>query len=168
MQYRIATQEDLLEIKTMFSKIIDKMEMEGVEIWDNIYPCELFEKDIQNKNLYLLLKSNTIVGAFALCEDHSGDHAVEWQRMNAKAVYIDRLGVHVDFGKQGIGTELLKIASKIATEKGAEYLRLFVVDCNAPAVNLYEKFGFQQAKGIYMEVIDDTLSFDEFGYEIKL
>ncbi len=56
----------------------------------------------------------------------------------------------------------------MATEKNAEYLRLFVIDFNIPAINLYEKFGFKQVKGVYKEVIDETLSFDEFGYEIKL
>ena len=65
----------------------------------------------------------------------------------------------------------LKIVDKMRTdtiEKNAEYLRLFVVDFNRPAINLYEKFGFKRVEGIYKEVIDEALSFNEFGYEIKL
>lgn len=57
---------------------------------------------------------------------------------------------------------------KIATKKGAEFLRLFVIDFNVPAINLYKKFGFTQADGIYKEVIDETLSINEIGFEIKL
>ena len=168
MQFRVAIQEDLLEIKSMYLKIIDKMKIDDIKIWDNIYPCEFFDNDIKNKNLYLLLKNNIIVGAFALCKEHSGANAVKWEQMNAKAVYIDRLGVNIDFCKQGIATELLKAASNMAIENNAEYLRLFVIDFNIPAKNLYEKFGFKQVEGVYKEVIDETLSFDEFGYEIKL
>ena len=52
-------------------------------------------------------------------------------------------------------------------ELGAEYVRLFVVDINKPAIHLYMKNGFEQADGIYDEVIDDDLVLHEYGFEIK-
>ena len=51
---------------------------------------------------------------------------------------------------------------------GARYLRLFVVDINEPAIQLYEKNNFSKAKGIYDEVFDDGFILHEFGYEIKV
>lgn len=48
---------------------------------------------------------------------------------------------------------------------GAEYLRLFVVDINEPAINLYVKNGFKKAEGVYDEVIDDDLVLHEYGFE---
>ena len=54
---------------------------------------------------------------------------------------------------------------ELAKEKGVEYLRLFVVDINKPAINLYIKNGFKKAEGIYDEIIDDNLTLHEYGFE---
>lgn len=62
------------------------------------------------------MQDNTeILSAFALCDSNSGANAVEWKDCSGKALYIDRLGV--------------------------KYLRLFVVDINTPAIQLYTKNG---------------------------
>lgn len=62
---------------------------------------------------------------------------------------------------------MLHEAAKLAAEKNAEYLRLFVVDINVPAVNLYLKNGFRQAEGVYEENFDDFV-LREYGFEKKL
>ena len=59
-------------------------------------------------------------------------------------------------------------AAVLAKEKGAEYLRLFVVDINKPAIQLYRKNGFVQAEGVYEEKIDHDLTFTEYGFEKKI
>lgn len=48
-----------------------------------------------------------------------------------------------------------------------EYLRLFVVDINEPAVNLYHKNGFAQVEGTYEEKFDDFV-LREYGFEKRL
>ena len=80
-------------------------------------------------------------------------------------MYIDRLGVNVDYLKQGIGGIMLEKAVELAKENGVEYLRLFIVDINQPAINLYIKNGFKKAEGIYDEIIDDNLTLHEYGFE---
>ena len=85
-----------------------------------------------------------------------------------KAIYLDRLGVNINFAKKGIATQLLNYAAEIALEKDAAYLRLFAIDSNMPAINLYKKNGFIEAEGTYVEIIDETLSFVEHGFEKRL
>jgi ribosomal protein S18 acetylase RimI-like enzyme len=63
---------------------------------------------------------------------------------------------------------MLAKAREVAKTLGAEYLRLFVVDINEPAIRLYTKNGFTKAMGVYDEVIDDDLVLHEYGYEIPL
>lgn len=63
---------------------------------------------------------------------------------------------------------MIKKAIAISREMGAEYLRLFVVDINKPAINLYRKNGFKKAGGIYEEFIDDGFVLHEYGYEMKI
>lgn len=167
MNFRLADSADLTTIKEMYTTLISKMNNDGIEIWDDIYPCEFFADDIANNRLYILSNENDIVGAFALCESNDGQNHVKWEKDNAKATYLDRLGVNANYTKQGIATQLLNYACKIANEKGAEYLRLFVIDTNAPAIRLYEKSGFIKATGTYVEVIDEALFFVEYGFEKK-
>lgn len=50
----------------------------------------------------------------------------------------------------------------------AEYLRLFVVNVNEPAIKLYIKNGFIKADGIFNEVFNDGFTLHEYGYEAKL
>ena len=82
--------------------------------------------------------------------------------------YIERLGVNVDYLRRGIGLLTINKAMALAKEMNGEYLRLFVVDNNKAAINLYQKAGLKRAAGIYEEVIDDNLTLYELGFEIKI
>ncbi|MEG2013932.1 MAG: GNAT family N-acetyltransferase [Anaerovoracaceae bacterium] len=167
MNFRLADSADLTTIKEMYTMLISKMNKDGIKIWCDVYPCECFADDIANSRLYILSDEHNIAGAFALCVSNDGQNHVKWEKDNAKAIYLERLGVNANFTNQGIATQLLNYACKIAGEKGAEYLRLFVIDTNVPAVRLYEKSGFTKAVGTYVEVIDETRSFMEYGLEKK-
>ena len=92
---------------------------------------------------------------------------MKWENADAKALYIDRLGVNVKYLRQGLGRVMLRNAAELALRKNAEYLRLFVVDINEPAVHLYRENGFAQAEGIYEEKFDDFV-LREYGFEKRL
>lgn len=168
MEFRLAKMQDLSQIKNVYKEIINHMNSNQIEIWDEIYPCEFFEDDIKEKRLYLLLENAEIMAAFALCNSNSGEKAVEWKEEGKNALYIDRFGVNVKYLRKGIGSTMLAKAREVAKAKGADYLRLFVVDINEPAIHLYAKNGFMKANGVYDEVIDDELVLHEFGYEVEL
>lgn len=139
MDFRQAVMQDLPQLKDMYKQIIENMNEQNIHIWDDIYPCEFFEEDIKNNQLYTLLNNEEIVSAFVLSNTNLGETAVEWNDKNAKAVYIDRLGVNVKYSRKGIGSLMLDKAKEIAKTLDAEYLRLFVVDINIPAIQLYTK-----------------------------
>lgn len=143
MNLRLANLNDLPNLKIVYEKIIDHMDKSNIRIWDEIYPCEFFGDDIENNRLYVLENNKEIASAFALCNSNAGADYVKWENNHDNALYIDRLGVNV------------------------KYLRLFVVDINYPAINLYIKNGFKKVDGIFDEIIDDDLVFHEFGFEIK-
>ncbi len=58
--------------------------------------------------------------------------------------------------------------AETAKSFGMEYLRLFVVDINKPAIQLYVKNGFRKVEGVYEEVFEDGFVLREYGYEIKV
>lgn len=168
MTFRLAIMQDLPQIKKMYCDIIHKMNENQILIWDDIYPCEFFENDIVNNQLYLMFDQIEIISAFALCDSNFGADAIEWKNRSGKALYLDRFGVNANYSRQGIGSQMLTKAKETARNLGAEYLRLFVVDINVPAIDLYAKNGFTRANGVYNEVIDSDCTLRQFGYEIHL
>jgi ribosomal protein S18 acetylase RimI-like enzyme len=167
MNLRLAEKNDLPQLKTIYKQIIENMNKNNIQIWDEIYPCEFFQDDIENKRLYILTKDNDIAAAFALCDSNSGEAHLQWKDINAKAFYIDRFGVNVNYLRKGIGGFMLNKTMKLAKQNDADYLRLFVVDINKPAINLYLKNGFTSLDGIYEERFDDFV-LREYGFEIEI
>lgn len=168
MDYRLAVMQDLHQLKAMYKRLIKNMDDNGIQIWDNIYPCSLFEEDIRNRQLYVLFDNDELVSAFALCETGEGEESIKWQDAHGKALYVRRFGVNVDYLRKGIGSLMLAKAKETAKNSCAEYLRVLVVDINEPALQLYSKNGFKRADGIYDLIIDDGLILHEYGYEAKL
>lgn len=168
IEFQLARMSDLESIKTMYKEIIENMNRQGINIWDDIYPCEFFAEDINNDRLYVLKTKDEILSAFALGKNNLGENAVEWKEPHAKAIYLDRLGVNVKYSKTGIGRLMLEKAKEIARSNDAKYLRLFVVDTNEPAIRLYENNNFIKAKGMYEERFEDGFCLHEFGYEIEI
>ncbi len=168
MEFRQAVLQDLKQLKLMYRKVIRNMDENQISIWDDIYPCEFLEDDIRNHRLWLMLERAEPVSAFALCDRDVGENRVEWEKRSVKALYMDRFGVSPEYRGRGIGGRMLVKAKTEAKALGAEYLRLFVVDINRPAIGFYEKHGFTKAKGVYDMAIDEELTLREYGYEIKL
>ncbi|GKU30565.1 GNAT family N-acetyltransferase [Clostridium folliculivorans] len=169
MDFRLADINDLPKLKAVYRNIIDNMNRNNIQIWDEIYPCEFFRDDIENNRLYILVEDNDdIVAAFALCESNAGESYVKWGNTHEKALYIDSFGVNVDYSRRGIGSIMLNHAITLTKQKKAKYLRLFVVDINKPAINVYLKNGFKRVYGIYEEKIDDNIILREYGFEIEV
>ena len=165
---RLAAMDDLPQLKSVYKDIISTMNQHKIQIWDDIYPCEFFQADIERQQLYILEEKHEIAGAFVLCRSNTGANAVKCDNNHPNALYIDRFGVNVRYLRKGVGSRMLHQAAVLAKEKGAEYLRLFVVDINKPAIQLYRKNGFVQAEGVYEEKIDHDLTFTEYGFEKKI
>ena len=168
MEIVVAKLEDLNRIKEIYKKIIKNMYNNDIKIWNEYYPNEVFESDIEQGHLYLLKENNNILGAFVLYEHKDLEEGLEWSDCKAKSYLLNRVGVNVAYLHQGIGKKLIAEASKLAQKKGANYLRLLVSDINIPAINLYLKCNFKKVNGIHEEKINDNFSINEYGFELIL
>ena len=169
MNIRLANKQDLSALEQMFNRIVAEMHKNGVNIWNEYYPFEEFENDIEKSRLYLLVDENNICAAFVLFDDIAGAECFKWENNNAKPIYIGRLGVNVDYLRQGVGSRVIQEAIKLSKQMQGEYLRLTVVKENIPAIKLYLKNGFKQVEGVYNECIDDLgTTLQEFGFELKI
>lgn len=169
MKIRLANKADLETLKQMFLSIVENMYKNGIFIWNEYYPFEEFEKDIDSKQLYVLIENNTIVSAFCLLNNIQGESNFNWQEKQAKSIYIARLGVNTDYTRKGIATKTLEYAKQLCKQLKAKFLRLTVVEENIPAINLYLKNGFTKVEGLYQEYSEClNKTINEIGFEIKL
>lgn len=165
--FRPARPEDLPRIQDVYRAIIQKMDRENIPIWDDVYPCETFPSDIAHQRLYLREEGGELLAAFALSPAHDGEELLGWAEPDGRALYLDRLGVNIAHLNRGLGREAIRQAAELAREKGARWLRLYVVDFNIPAIRLYEKCGFRRVSGIYDLHLGDLL-LQEYGFELDL
>lgn len=164
-----AQKSDLPQLKTVFDEIVNNMYANGIDIWNEYYPYEEFEFDIEDNNLYLIKEGETIVAAFGLYASIGGADNFKWSCQDKDAKYIGRVGVNVNYLKRGIGSLVVTYAKQLAKQDGAKYLRLTVVDINKPATNLYLKNGFKKVEGVYKEVIEErNVTLCEYGFEIPV
>lgn len=168
MLFRLATKEDLNDIKSVYLRIMEDIKDINLCMWDEDYPISCFDEDINNKSLHILTDGKTIAGAVAICECGECDEKMRWKEIGAKALYLFRLGVNVNYKGKGIGNILVQEAMKSIKKRGVEYLRLFVVIDNLPAIKLYERNGFRRVEGIFEELIDENKVLREYGYEIEI
>ncbi len=169
MEIKKATNEDLVELKSMYAGIVSKMDSGGIHIWNEYYPYEEFSEDILEGRLYLLLEEKVIISAFGLYESVNGAKNFKWSGKDDDAVYLGRLGVNTNYARSGFGTKALNAAEQLALNLGKKFLRLQVGDINIPATNLYFKNGFTKVQGFfdeYSETLDVVIH--ELGYEFDL
>ena len=113
MKIRLATNSDLANLEKMFLAIVENMNNQNIKIWNEYYPFEEFENDIKNNCLYVLESNNEIIATFGLFESTGGQEYINWIDKDAKAIYLARVGVNVDYLRQGIGSQVIKYAQEI-------------------------------------------------------
>lgn len=168
MKVILAKQKDLNKIKKMYTNIITNMYANNIEIWNDYYPIEVFQEDIDANNMYLVVENEEILGCFVIYEHKDIEHDLEWKDRSAKAFLLNRVGVNVKYLKQGIGKFIVDSACKITKKNGGKYLRLLVSDINIPAINLYLKCDLNKVAGIHEEKVNEELSIFEYGFEKEI
>ena len=168
IRIRRAAFSDLPAAKEMYAALVARMDQEGWGVWDETYPRDFVEKDIERDQFYLLLEGDRLVGAFALPAHDNGEGDVPWQEPSAPARYLYRFGIAVEYGGRGLGRLALERIGELARGLGAVYLRLYVAHENEPAIALYRKAGFSQLPGEFGEVLEDGTRLFEYAFEKRL
>ena len=169
MIIRLAQKQDLNELKEMYKKVVENMHKNGLEIWNEYYPCEVLADDIANQTLYILEENDEILASCVLCPSE-GEHEEKmgWKEQTKDALYVHRFAVNTKYLRQGTGSILLEKLREVSKEKGAKYLRLFAITLNENAIKFYTKNGFNKVEGIHPLDGDETSELVEFGFEVEL
>jgi len=147
MNIRVANIKDFPTVFSLVETVIEDMNRQKIDQWDDIYPNEeVLKSDIENNSLYVIEKADKITGITVLNEHQEAEYKnIIWKYSGGNVLVVHRLSVHPDFQGQGIARELMKFAEHYAEENRYDLIRLDAFKNNQNAVSLYEKAGYHLA-----------------------
>lgn len=157
VDFRLANIYDLDEIMIIYKNVIKN----NFTTWDDNYPNnDLIKNDIQNNNLYLLLKDNQIVAVSYLGIYKNKE---TWKYNFKNPLSIARICVNPFFQGKGYGKLLLDKLIMCARNKGADGLQFHVAKLNKTAIKMYESLNFENTGN---GIIDYGFEFYKFEMQI--
>ncbi len=131
----------------------------GLNHWSNWYTKERVKEKFEDWDVYLAYRNSKVAGTMSVSEKKLGYYLQESIEMfaepKARALYISMFGVKPNFQKQGVASDLLKKAEKVAKEKEIEYIRFDCREEYLDLVNFYLKRGYEK-RGSFPEAEDEN------------
>jgi ribosomal protein S18 acetylase RimI-like enzyme len=141
MKIQKALPENLQEVIQFYKLCKADMDRQGIHQWTDKYPNKkIFSEDIKKRNLYLLLKEETLIGAINISEEQEKEYAaLGWKFGNEKIVVIHRLAISPKEQGKGYAQLLMNFAEDYALINAYQSIRLDVYSQNARGIKFYQK-----------------------------
>lgn len=139
--------EDFPEVCSMYSRAVESMHAQGMDQWDAEYPSAvLLREDIEKGHMYLGILEGRIVSAVVLNEDHDIAYdQCRWLYEEEAYPVVHRLCVDPDAQRGGVGLKTMELAEALLKKRGYRIVRLDAFSLNPPAVQLYERLGYNRS-----------------------
>ena len=161
---RQAQPTDLGAIMAIIDATVAVMATQGNKQWDENYPTQaVFAEDIARGALYVWCDDkDSIQGVACLDEQaHPAYSQLNWQ-LDERALIIHRLAVAPEARRQGIATQLMQFAERLARQKGLRQVRTDTYYCNHQMQALFQKMGYH-AVGVcrFVDDLDDFYCYEK-------
>lgn len=149
MDIRLAKISDIDEILVVLKEVVKH---NPCTKWNSNYPNrDIITNDINNKDLYILIANEEIVGSVVLnSEEDINYNKVSWDK-KGEALIIHRLFTSPKYAGKGYGKFMIEKCKEIARELEYDSIRLDTHQDNLPAQKLYEKLGFNNKGKIELD-----------------
>ncbi|MBZ9607854.1 GNAT family N-acetyltransferase [Clostridium estertheticum] len=170
MEFLKAVEADVNSIMNIIKQAQDYFRKHGINQWQDNYPnVEVVMNDISNKNGYVLLKDNNVVGTVAVTFDEEKNYGSiyngEWAS-NDKYAVIHRVAVDSNYKGIGLSSVIIKNIEKICLNKGVYSIRIDTHKENISMQKLLSKSGFQYCGIIYLDDKSKRIAFEKRIYDI--
>jgi len=146
MTIRLAVREDVAALMALVRRVVPLMRAAGNLQWDDGYPnAAVFEKDIEQGQLWVAEIGGSIVGVAAVTRDQEPEYAQVGWDIDEPAVVVHRLAVDPEFRGAGVAGALMQQAEAVAAERGIAVLRVDTNSQNEATRRLFPKLGYQLA-----------------------
>ncbi len=148
---RKATYSDIDEILELTNACAKLLISKQIYQWNENYPNrKVFVKDVNRRELYVLINKNTIIGSIVISTKMDEEYMdVNWLTPNRNNIYIHRLSVHPNFQKKGHAQQLMSFAENLAITQSYTSIRLDTFSKNLANQKFYELRGYQRLGSIY-------------------
>lgn len=142
---------DAQSIMGLIIACIERMRARGIHQWDEIYPNpSLVEDNIRARSLFATRDKGTWRGSVCLNDLQPNEYdSLPWRCTSGRALVVQRLCVHPDGQRHGIGRFLMKFAERFAREQGFASIRLDAYTGNSGALALYECLGYDRVGQVH-------------------
>jgi ribosomal protein S18 acetylase RimI-like enzyme len=143
---RLATLDDLPDVKGLFKEATDLMISQNILQWDEFYPdADLLHDDISAGHMHLLIADVVIAAAIVLDGEQGDSFAGGCWTIDGPAGVIHRLCVRPGFQDRGVGRKMILYAEHALASEGYTAVRLDAFPQNKKAIHLYQSLGYKRA-----------------------
>lgn len=165
MEFRRTAETDINIIMNIVRQAQAYFKEQRIDQWQNGYPnIETINRDIADKNSYVLLKDNNVVATAAVSFDGEKTYDMiydgEWISNDEYAV-IHRIAVDNNHKGLGLSSQTIKKVEELCLNKGVHSIKIDTHEENISMQKLLEKNGFKHCGTIYLEDKSKRIAFEK-------
>ena len=165
MQFRKSNEADVNSIMDIIKQAQDYLGEQGIDQWQDNYPnSEIINNDINNKNSYVLLKDNTVVGTVAVVFDRDKSYEKiyegKWLSDDEYAA-IHRIAIGSESKGLGLASVILENIEEICFSRGIHSIKVDTHEENLSMQKFLMKNGFQYCGIVYLDDKIKRIAFEK-------
>jgi RimJ/RimL family protein N-acetyltransferase len=165
MELRKAVESDVKSIMNIIKQAQEYLKKHEINQWQDEYPnIETIKNDICNKNAYVLLKDNKIVGTVAVSFEEEKNYDFiyngEWLSNNKCAV-IHRIAVDDNSKGLGLSSLIVKNIEEACLNEGVHSIKVDTHKENESMIRLLQKNGFEYCGIIFLLDKSERIAFEK-------
>jgi ribosomal protein S18 acetylase RimI-like enzyme len=165
MEFRIAVESDINSIMDIIKQAQDYFKEQGIDQWQNNYPdFGTVRNDINNKNGFVLIKDNIVVGTVTVVFDgernYDSIYDGKWISNQEYAV-IHRLAILSNYKGLGLSSIIIENIKNICLNKGIHSIKVDTHKENLSMQRLLHKNGFQYCGIIYLQDSSERRAYEK-------
>jgi len=165
MEFRKAVESDINNIMNIIKQAQDYFKEHGINQWQDNYPnFEIVRNDIVNKNGFVLLKDDNVVGTVAVSfsgeKNYNSIYNGEWLSNHEYAV-IHRIAIDSNYKGLELSSSIIKNIEEICLNKGVHSIKVDTHKDNLSMQKMLLKNGFQYCGIIYLEDKSERIAFEK-------
>ncbi len=165
MNFRQSVKEDIEDILIIIKQAQASLKEAGIDQWQNNYPnYEIISRDIDQKESYVLIDGNDIVGTTVLSfqgeKTYQSIYEGQWMSDSDYAV-IHRIAVNQNYKGTGLASKIIDYVEKICLDKGVTSIKVDTHEKNLSMQRLLGKNKFEYCGIIYLEDGSKRVAFEK-------
>jgi ribosomal protein S18 acetylase RimI-like enzyme len=164
MEFRRAVTADLNEIMVIIKQAQDYLKNAGINQWQNNYPnIEVMNRDIENKNCYVLVDGDIIVGTVTVIfgVEKSYEYIDGKWLSDLDYAVVHRIAVRAEYKGKGLASVMMRNVEHMCLEKGIHSIKVDTHEDNRSMQRLLQKSGFVYCGVIYLQDGSKRLAFEK-------